>query len=191
MSDSDPIATHRTATPGAVLDFWFGESSEEDWFKKSDAFDATLRERFAKTHAAASGGELDGWMDTPDGRLALLILLDQMSRNLYRDGARAFAQDSKAISIARRALAEGDHVGASRDRRLFLYLPFEHSENPADQALCMALFTALGDDRLTDFAERHKVIIDRFGRFPHRNAVLGRESTAEEIAFLEQPNSSF
>lgn len=186
MSDTDRIATAE-----AVLDFWFSESSEEDWFKKNDAFDATLRERFSWTHAAAAEGALDGWAETPDGRLALLILLDQMSRNLYRGDARAFAQDGKAIAIARRALAEGDHAVASRDRRLFLYLPFEHSENPADQALCMALFTALGDDRLIDFAERHKVIVDRFGRFPHRNAVLGRESTAEEISFLEQPNSSF
>lgn len=186
MSDTVP-----TASVEAVLDFWFGECSEQDWFQKSDAFDATLQERFAAVHDAACAGALDHWGESPKGRLALLILLDQMSRNLHRGDARAFAQDGKAIALARRALAEGDHVGATRDERLFLYLPFEHSENPADQDLCMALFSALGDDRLTDFAERHKVIIDRFGRFPHRNAVLGRESTPEEIDFLAQPNSSF
>lgn len=114
-----------------------------------------------------------------------------MSRNLYRGSAKAFAQDPAALALARRAIAEGDHVGASRERRLFLYLPFEHSENPADQAMCMALFVALGDERLTDYAERHKVIVDRFGRFPHRNETLGRQSTDEEIAFLKEPNSSF
>ena len=180
-----------TATVEDVLTFWFEECSQEDWFKKSDGFDATLQARFGPTHAAAAEGRLDAWADTPDGRLALILLLDQMSRNLLRGDARAFAQDPAALALARRALAEGDHAGTSRDRRLFLYLPFEHSENPADQALCMALFTALGDDELTEFARRHKEIVDRFGRFPHRNETLGRQSTAEEIAFLQQPNSSF
>lgn len=175
----------------AVLDFWFTECSEEDWFTKSATFDATLRDRFGALQAQAAAGTLDAWAGTPDGRLALILLLDQMSRNLFRGEARAFAQDPAALALARRAIAEGDHVGAPRGRRLFLYLPFEHSETPADQDMCMALFTALGDDRLTEFARRHKVIIDRFGRFPHRNAVLGRTSTAEELAFLDQPHSSF
>ncbi|MDF1793847.1 MAG: DUF924 domain-containing protein [Thalassobaculaceae bacterium] len=186
MSDNAP-----TLSAEAVLDFWFTECSEQDWFQKSDAFDATLRDRFAAAHAAACSGALDGWAETRTGRLALLLLLDQMSRNLHRGDARAFAQDDKALAVARRALAEGDHVEATRDQRLFLYLPFEHSENPADQDLCMALFSALGDERLTEFAARHKVIIDRFGRFPHRNAALGRESTPVEVVFLAQPNSSF
>ena len=183
--------TPQTVSADAVLTFWFTECSEEDWFKKSDAFDATLRDRFGPTQEAAAQGRLDGWAETADGRLALILLLDQMSRNLYRGSAKAFAQDPAALALARRAIAEGDHVGASRERQLFLYLPFEHSENPADQAMCMALFVALGDERLTDYAERHKVIVDRFGRFPHRNETLGRQSTEEEIAFLKEPNSSF
>ncbi|WP_084619085.1 DUF924 family protein [Thalassobaculum salexigens] len=180
-----------TISAADILDFWFTECSEEDWFKKSDAFDATLRDRFGTAHEAAAQGQLDGWAETADGRLALILLLDQMSRNLFRGSARAFAQDPAALALARRAIAEGDHVGATRERRLFLYLPFEHSENPADQALCLALFVALGDDGLTDYADRHKVIVDRFGRFPHRNEVLGRESTPAERAFLQEPNSSF
>lgn len=186
MSDTPP-----TLSAEDVLTFWFAECSEEDWFKKSDAFDAALHDRFAPTQAAAADGRLDAWAETVDGRLALILLLDQMSRNLFRGSARAFAQDPAALALARRAIAEGDHVGAGRERRMFLYLPFEHSENPADQAMCMALFTALGDPHLTDYAERHKVIVDRFGRFPHRNAALGRSSTAAETAFLQEPNSSF
>jgi uncharacterized protein (DUF924 family) len=184
-------STMPTVSAADVLDFWFTECSEEDWFKKSDAFDATLRDRFGPTQAAAAEGTLDAWGETADGRLALILLLDQMSRNLFRGSARAFAQDPAARAIARRALAEGDHVGASRERRLFLYLPFEHSEHAADQDLSVALFVALGDDGLTDYAERHKVIVDRFGRFPHRNEALGRRSTEAEIAFLQEPNSSF
>ena len=180
-----------TATVQDVLTFWFEECSQEDWFKKSDAFDATLQERFGPTQAAAAEGRLDGWADASDGRLALILLLDQMSRNLFRGDARAFVNDPAALALARRAIAEGDHAAASRDRCLFLYLPFEHSENEADQDMSMALFTALGDDKLTDYARRHKEIVDRFGRFPHRNETLGRQSTAEEIAFLQEPNSSF
>lgn len=183
--------TRQTVSAKAVLDFWFTECSEEDWFRKSDAFDATLRDRFAAVQADAAAGTLNGWAQTADGRLALILLLDQMSRNLFRGGARAFAQDAAALALARRAIAEGDHVGASRERCLFLYLPFEHSESPADQDMCMALFTALGDAELTEYARRHKVIVDRFGRFPHRNEVLARNSTDEEIAFLQEPNSSF
>lgn len=185
MSSAMPISAED------VLGFWFTECSEEDWFKKSDAFDAALHDRFAAVHEAAAAGRLDGWAQTPDGRLALILLLDQMSRNLFRGSAKAFAQDPAALALARQAIAEGDHVGTSRERRLFLYLPFEHSENPADQAMCMTLFATLGDDELTEFARRHKVIVDRFGRFPHRNEAMGRQSTEEELAFLQEPNSSF
>ena len=123
--------------------------------------------------------------------MALILVLDQMSRNLYRDDPRAFAQDVRARAVARRAVAAGDHVFAPPERCLFLFLPFEHSEDLADQLLCEALFGVLGDANLDDYAARHRVIVERFGRFPHRNAVLGRTSTAEELNFLEQPNSSF
>lgn len=179
------------ATVDAVLTFWFEDCSPQDWFQKSDAFDAGLRDRFAATHAAAAAGELDGWAETRDGRMALILVLDQMSRNLHRGDPRAFAQDAMALDLARRAVAAGDHAFSSPERCLFLYLPFEHSEELADQALCMALYTALGNAEWTEYAHRHQVIIERFGRFPHRNEILGRESTAEEIAFLKEPNSSF
>jgi len=179
------------ATIEAVLGFWFGECDADDWFKKSDAFDATLRTRFAATHDAACAGALDAWVESRAGRLALILVLDQMSRNLHRGDPRAFAQDAKARAIARRALALGDHVFSTPEQALFLFLPFEHSENVADQALCIALYEGLGNDYWVEFAGLHKVIIDRFGRFPHRNQTLGRESTAEELEFLEQPNSSF
>ena len=178
-------------TPADVLDFWFDEIDEEAWFKKSDAFDGLLAERFAAAHAAAASGALDAWCETRDGRLALILLLDQMSRNLFRGDARAFAQDAKALEIARRAVAEGDHAFSPPERCLFLYLPFEHSEDLADQMMCRALFLALGNPYWVDFAQRHEVIVERFGRFPHRNAALGRDDTAEETVFLNQPGSSF
>ncbi|MEQ8395250.1 DUF924 family protein [Thalassobaculum sp.] len=179
------------AAPEDVLAFWFGECTPQQWFEKNDAFDATLRERFGALHSEAAAGGLADWETSADGRLALLLVLDQMSRNLYRGDPRAFAQDARARDLARRAIAAGDHVFGSRDRCLFLYLPFEHSEDLADQLMCDALFRALGDAELIDYGVRHRVIIERFGRFPHRNAALGRTSTAEELEFLTQPNSSF
>ena len=179
------------ASPHDVLAFWFDETAPNLWFEKNDAFDATLRARFGDRHAEAAAGCLVDWEETADGRLALLLLLDQMSRNLYRGDPRAFAQDARARAVARRAVAAGDHVFAPRERCQFLFLPFEHSEDLADQLWCEALFRALGDDNLLDYAVRHRVIVERFGRFPHRNAALGRTSTAEELAFLTEPNSSF
>lgn len=178
-------------TAADVLTFWFEECTPAAWFEKNDAFDQTLRDRFAGAHAKAADGALAAWADTRDGRLALLILLDQMSRNMFRDSAKAFAQDALARDVARRALGEGDHVFCDPNRCLFLFLPFEHSEDVADQLWSDALFRALGDANLIDYAERHRVIVERFGRFPHRNAALGRTGTPEELAFLEQPNSSF
>lgn len=177
--------------PDDVLGFWFGESTPEQWFAKDDGFDAALRDRFGAAHDEASAGGLADWEASADGRMALILVLDQLSRNLYRGDGRAFAQDERARAVAHRAIAAGDHVFAPRERCQFLFLPFEHSEHLADQMWCEALFRALGDDYLTDYAVRHRVIIERFGRFPHRNAALGRASTAEELAFLEQPNSSF
>lgn len=178
-------------TPDDVLGFWFEECTPEQWFKKDDAFDAALRDRFGTAHAEAAAGGFAGWEATADGRMALILVLDQMSRNLYRGDPRAFAQDGRALALARRAVAAGDHVFARRERCQFLFLPFEHSEALADQLWCEALFRSLGDANLIDYAERHRVIVERFGRFPHRNVALGRNSTPEELAFLEQPNSSF
>lgn len=174
-----------------ILEFWFEQTPKESWFKKDDAFDDALRERFSDVLARASQGAFEEWRDTPAGRLALILVLDQFSRNLRRGEGAAFANDSRARDIARQAITAGDHVGAEVDVPTFLFLPFEHSEALADQLWSLSLFAGLGDENKDDYAHRHYVIIERFGRFPHRNEALGRESTAEEIEFLKQPNSSF
>lgn len=175
----------------SVLSFWFEENGQEQWFRKDDAFDAAIAAHFADLHERSAAGGCDAWAEDADGRMALILVLDQFSRNLFRDSPKAFAQDPAALALARKAIALGDHVASPKERCLFLFLPFEHSEAIADQGMCRSLFETLGDPHLIDFADRHRVIVERFGRFPHRNAVLGRESTAEELAFLEQPNSSF
>lgn len=177
--------------PGAVLDFWFREHGAESWFAKASSFDAAIRDRFGVVHALACQGGLDHWADDPYGRLALILVLDQFSRNLYRGDARAFAADPAALALARRTVDEGMDRSFGPQERMFVYLPFEHSESKADQERSVALFAALGNPDLLDWAQRHKAIIDRFGRFPHRNAALGRPSTPDEQAFLEQPGSSF
>ena len=175
-----------------VLEFWFGVpagKSRAEWFRKDDAFDAQIRERFGALHKAASRRELEHWRAQPDSMVALVVVLDQFSRNLYRGDGRAFAQDAHARECAREALARGDDARRLPVQRQFLYLPFEHSEDRLDQGLCVRLMSqleAFDETRgLTEWARRHEAIIDRFGRFPHRNAALGRESTPEEITFLE------
>ena len=176
----------------AVLDFWFREAGPEAWFKRSDAFDETCRDRFLALHEDAAAGRLDGWAGTADGALALLILLDQLPRNMFRGSPRAFATDPKARGIARDAIAAGFDLALPAERRIFVYLPLEHSEDPDDQRDCVALVRErIGDAEMIDYAERHLAIIARFGRFPHRNAILGRPSTEEEQEFLAQPGSSF
>lgn len=178
-----------------LLKFWFEESGPELWFAKSDEFDRTIRERFFAHYEAAALGDHDDWQDSGAGCVALCLLLDQFPRNLFRDDTRAFATDTKALEIARHAIAAGLDMeeGVSRDMRKFLYLPFEHSEDLDDQRACMKLMAErldpIGED--LDWARKHFVIIERFGRFPHRNEALGRESTAEELEFLEGPDSSF
>lgn len=181
-----------------ILDFWFGAPDSADfgkpreaWFKADDAFDAEIRRRFEAALDEAHAGSHDGLAATPEGALALTILLDQFPRNIYRGTPRAFAFDPQALAVARQALAAGHDQAVAPFQRTFLYLPFEHSESLADQERSVALFEALGDENGLDYAVRHRDIIARFGRFPHRNAILGRESTPEELSFLEQPNSSF
>jgi uncharacterized protein (DUF924 family) len=185
-----------------VLDFWFGEpgspghgTQRREWFAKDAAFDAQIRRRFLALHAAAALGERDRWAATPRGALALVIVLDQFSRNLYRDDPRAFSQDERALSAARRMVDSGWDSQLAPIERPFAYLPFEHSERLADQDRAVALFTALEvfepTRGLVTWAEKHRAVIARFGRFPHRNAVLGRESTPEEAAFLLEPGSRF
>ncbi len=175
----------------SVLRFWFEESTPQQWFEKSDEYDRIIEDRFGDLHREAANGDHDGWTDSADGSLALILVLDQFSRNLFRDDPRAFAQDAKALSIAKKAIAEGQDREVPEDRRVFFYVPFEHSEDLADQEDSLPYFEALANPEYLRYAIAHRDIIARFGRFPHRNAVLGRESTADEIAFLKTPGSSF
>ncbi|HUB96357.1 MAG TPA: DUF924 family protein [Stellaceae bacterium] len=188
--------------PQALLDFWFGAQGTPGcdelrmvWFRSDDAFDAALGERFGALHETAAEGGVDRWAETPEGALALVLLLDQLPRNLYRGAARAFSCDAKAREVASRALARGFDASLTPVRRLFLYLPFEHSEDLADQVRSVRLFAAIppctGHEAWLEIARKHHAIIDRFGRFPHRNRALGRASTPEEEAFLNAPDSSF
>ena len=186
--------------PEQVLEFWFGGESRggkarAKWYSKDEKFDAELREQFAGLHGRASRRELEPWRASPETMLALVLLLDQFSRNLYRGDARAFAQDAHARECAREALARGDDLGLLPVERQFLYMPFEHSEAIEDQDLAvekMRSLEAFEQTRgLTRWAERHRDVIRRFGRFPHRNAIVGRASTPGEIEFLKQPGSTF
>jgi uncharacterized protein (DUF924 family) len=175
---------------GAVLRFWFDELAEAQWFAKSDALDAQIRDRFLLIHTQLLAGEA-ALVTGPRPMLAAIIVLDQFSRNMFRNEPRAFAADPIARRIAREVIAQGIDRTMSHRERLFLYLPFQHSEDAADQTLALDLMTALNNPAWTRFAIAHKQIIDRFGRFPHRNAVLGRQSTPEEIEMLKGPMSSF
>ena len=187
------------AAAGAVLQFWFGEGPDDVprkvWFANDAAFDRLCRERFADTHAAAAAGQLDQWQETPAGALALTVVFDQLSRNIYRGTPEAFAQDGRALDIARSAVERGFDRQLPPLRRMFLYLPFEHSEDRAMQARSVELFESLrGPDWLDDaidYAHRHRDVIERFGRFPHRNAILGRSSTAAELEYLATPGAGF
>jgi uncharacterized protein (DUF924 family) len=172
-----------------VLRFWFDEHPQ-DWFVKNEVFDTEIRERFLPLHEAAAAGMLAHWADDARRCLALVILLDQFPRNMFRDEARAFATDAQARATARRILERGWDKAITQAERLFAYLPFEHSESLADQELACELMKDF-DEEQRQYAERHRDIIRRFGRFPHRNDLLGRESTAAEIEFLKQPGSRF
>jgi uncharacterized protein (DUF924 family) len=172
------------ATAEDVLTFW-RDAGPKKWFAKDLAFDSEIRTRFLSTHEAAAASALTAWEAAPDGALALTIVLDQFPRNMFRGDARAFAADPLARTVADRALARGFDQQIPAGERLFFYLPLEHSENLADQERCCALFRALGNADLLHWAELHADIIRRFGRFPHRNAVLGRTTTPAEQAFLD------
>lgn len=203
-------AEHETAAldPRAreVLDFWFGAAgspergqARKQWFRKREAFDAQLRERFGAWLDAARAGELDAWCATPEGALALVIVLDQFSRNCLRGTPHAFSADAKALAIARAMVASGaDKRLPDLYHRMFVYLPFEHAESREAQRESLRLFGALAQeaggasfDEYADYAHRHAEVIERFGRFPHRNEVLGRASTEAELAFLREPGSRF
>jgi uncharacterized protein (DUF924 family) len=167
-----------------ILDFWFSEDAERHWFASTPAFDQEIRTRFAKTFAAASSGELKIWEDTPDGCVALCILLDQMPRNMFRGSPRAFATDAKALAIATRAVDRRFDRNLGPEQKQFLYLPFVHSEDVANQMRALALFEAAGLRDGLEFVKGRVALVRRFRRFPHRNAILGRTSTPEELKFL-------
>ena len=168
-------------TPDDVLDFWFSDEVKSKWFGGGPEFDAEIRERFYDLYGLALRGELP-WSDQPRSALAMVIVLDQFPRNLFRNDARAFETDALALSVAQAAVDRGFDQTVTPEQRTFFYLPFEHSEEMWAQDRSVELFTALGDANTLDFAKHHRDIIARFGRFPHRNAVLDRPSTAEEIA---------
>jgi uncharacterized protein (DUF924 family) len=174
-------------SPEDVLAFWFADPGR--WWRKDAAFDAEVRGRFLGLHVAIAAGECRDWPETPRGALAYVIVLDQFSRNMFRDSARMYETDETALAAARRALDRGFDQQLSADERMFLYMPFMHSENIADQDRCVALFSPL--EQWLRYAEQHRNIIREFGRFPHRNALLGRPSTPEELEFLTRPGSSF
>ncbi len=182
-----------STTAADVLEFWFqGDPTiwrTDPWFKKSDAFDAAIRARFALAVQAAQDGVLDPWTETPEGTLALLILLDQFARNIHRGSHLAFAGDAHARTLARAAIANGIEDRLTPVQRVFLYLPFEHSENLADQDDSIRFFESLPEadwrDSVVDYAHRHRDVIREFARFPHRNAALGRPTTQTEQAWLD------
>ena len=177
--------------PGDILDFWFGELTPEHWYTASDDLDAECARRFGAVHAAAARCELADWRVTPEGRLAEIVVLDQFSRNIHRGTAAAFAQDTLALALAQEAVRAGADAALPPAQRAFLYLPYMHSESAVIHEAALRLFDQPGLETNLDFERQHKAIIDRFGRYPHRNAVLGRLSTPEEVAFLATPGSSF
>ncbi len=178
-------------TYASVNYFWFNETTPAQWWEKEIAFDAKVKARFGSLHSEAVRCELFHWRKAVEGRLGEIIVLDQFSRNLYRDDARAFSNDAFALALAQEAVQRGDDQKLPAIQKVFLYLPYMHSESLVIHEVALKLFAQPGLESNLDFEKKHKAILDRFGRYPHRNAVLGRPSTKEELEFLKQPNSSF
>jgi len=185
-----------------ILEFWFGKKGEEEygkqkkeWFVKDKTFDEKVRSLFLEDYQTAAQKKLNHWRELPPSCLALIIILDQFPRNMFRDTPQAFATDNYALEVAKEAVKKGFDQQLLPIERWFIYLPFEHSENLGDQQQAVKLFSSLKDDPesadTVEYADKHLKIIERFGRFPHRNEILGRESTAEELEFLQQPGSKF
>ncbi len=179
------------STPEDILAFWFEELQPEHWFEPPPGLDEQCQRRFLATHLALAHGIAPVWRETPESRLAAIIVLDQLPRNIYRATPLAFATDGLALREAKLAIAAGADLAVAPERRCFFYMPFEHSENLADQVMSVKLFTELADPNYLDFAIRHHEVIRLFGRFPHRNAMTGRVSTAPEEAYLSQPGAGF
>ncbi|SDG42040.1 DUF924 family protein [Roseospirillum parvum] len=191
-----------SVSPRDILDFWFGPEDGPEfgrprpiWFTRDADFDAEIAARFADTQRAAAAGQLDSWAGEPESLVALTLLLDQFPRNLYRDDPRAYASDGHILALVKQAIAMGLDRGLPDVHRWFLYLPYEHSEALADQEAALRLFADLpgaeAEGSPYDWAVKHHAVIARFGRFPHRNAVLGRANTAQEEAYLSQPGAGF
>lgn len=176
-----------------ILHFWFTEVQPQQWFQRNPDFDRMIRDRFMVTYDMARDGLCDAWQDEPQGCVALCVVLDQLPRNMFRDDARAFLTDGKALLVAKNTVGRGFDMLVSAAMRRFIYLPYEHSESLSDQKKSVELFGKLKNEDPTgyDYALRHYNVIERFGRFPHRNAILGRDSTPEEEAYLAQPGSGF
>jgi uncharacterized protein (DUF924 family) len=177
--------------PETILHFWFEEIEPAQWWKKSDDFDRLIMDRFSDLHSQASQCELFEWRESSRGRLAEILILDQFSRNMFRGSAASFANDALSLSLAQEAIRVGADTELSATQRVFLYLPFMHSESLTIHSIAVDLYTKNGISANLDFEMRHKEIIERFGRYPHRNDILGRESTPEEKEFLTQPGSGF
>ncbi len=166
----------------SVLDFWFDKLDSADWFRKSTELDRKIKNQFEETHRQVTVGETADWRNVPKGRLAEILVLDQFSRNMFRDTSAAFASDPLALALAQEAVRVGDDQKLEESQRIFLYMPYMHSESAKIHEHAIVLFE---DTSSFEFELKHKVIIDRFGRYPHRNSILGRTSTAEEIAWME------
>ncbi|MGH1540835.1 MAG: DUF924 family protein [Arenicella sp.] len=174
-----------------IVTFWFDEIDSSKWWVKDEEFDNLLRQRFSMVHAQADQCELYEWRQTAKGRLAEVIVLDQFSRNMFRGSWRSFASDSLALALAQEAIALGVDQELTQIQRSFLYMPFMHSESARIHEIAVELFSSNGEKNNLNFELKHKAIIDRFGRYPHRNDILGRESSSEELEFLSGPGSSF
>lgn len=178
-------------TPEEVHDFWFEECGRDDWFGKAGELDREITERFRDTHLALAAGLTENWRATPENLLAAIVVLDQFPRNIYRDTPLAFATDGLALAAAKAAIEAGDDRRVPDSCRIFFYMPFEHAEDIAEQHRSVALFTALGDEEYIDYAQRHREVIAAYGRFPHRNRLIGRQSTAAELEYLAKPGAGF
>ena len=174
-----------------IIRFWFEELGPRDWYRSNEDVDAAIVERFAPIYAQLGSGVPADWLETPRGTLAAILVLDQFPRNMFRGDVRSFATDARALALARRAIDKGLDAKLPRQQRAFIYLPFQHSEDAADQARSVGLFAALGNPLNLDFALRHQTVVERFGRFPHRNGMLGRDSTNDERAYLEAAATPF
>ncbi len=178
-------------TPETVISFWFEQIDTKHWWIKDEEFDSQIKDKFGALLGQAKRGELYHWRVTPQGRLAEIIILDQFSRNIYRDTPQAFEADPMALTLAQEAVAQQIELQLTEQQIPFLYMPYMHSESAAIHEVAVKLFSRPAAQKSLDFELRHKEIIDRFGRYPHRNAILGRQSTEDEQIFLTQPGSSF